>query len=52
MPPIVVVVVLVTMVWGSGSGLLAAWVPTVAAMAATIVEVSLIGEHTVWGSQL
>ncbi len=31
---------------------LAPWVPTVAAAAAAIVEVSLIGEHAVWGSQL
>ncbi len=30
---------------------LAAWVPTVAAAAAAIIEVSLIGEHVVWGSQ-
>ncbi len=29
---------------------LAAWVPTVAAAAAAIVEVSSIGEHVVWGS--
>ncbi|SRR6266702_136869 len=31
---------------------LAAWVPTVAAAAAAIIEVSSIGEHAVWGSQL
>ncbi len=31
---------------------LAAWVPTVAAAAAAIIEVLSIGEHMVWGSQL